>query len=474
VAAVPGKKIDSESRHRQMVETPIPRLVTSLALPTVASQLVTVLYNTADTYFVSQISTSASAAVGVVFSLMSIIHSLGFGLGMGANSLISRKLGAREDEAANRYANSAFCAAFCAGLAILAAGFTTLEGLMRLLGSTPTMLPYSCDYARYILLGAPVMCSSFVLNNILRGEGEAFLAMWGLCAGGLLNIGLDPLFIFVFGMGIGGAALATVLSQCVSFCILLVPFLRGKSIVRLGPRWISRRAGDYLLILRMGLPTICRQGLASVASALLNIQAAVYGDAAVAAMTISNKVYLLVRQGVIGIGQGFQPVAGYNFGAGRFSRVRKAFAFTCLLGTGVCLAGALLLAPGAPAVLRWFRDDAQVIAIGARALRFACAVIPLMAYSTYVNQTYQCLGFSAQATLLASCRQGIFFIPLIFLLPRFWGLTGVELTQPAADLLTFAVSIPFQQSFFRRILPSRDRTDSLPLESFSPPSCDEE
>lgn len=452
------KPLDSKEQHARMTRTPIPRLVTAMALPTTVSQLISVLYNTADTYFVARIGNSAAAAVGVVFSLMSLIQAVGFGIGMGANSLISRRLGAHRGGEADKYGSSAFFAALLAGLVLCAAGLLTIRPLMRLLGSTATMLPYSCAYARYILLGAPVMCSSFVLSNILRSEGEAVLSMWGLCGGGLLNVALEPLFIFTLGMGIGGAALATVISQCVSFVILLSAFLRGRSIVNLRWRCVSRRAGDYLLILRMGFPTICRQGLASLSSALLNRQAALYGDAAVAAITIANKVYLLVRNLVLGIGQGFQPVAGYNYGAGNKRRVRQAFRFSVELGSAVCLAASVLIAWKAGAIIGWFRRDADVLRIGAKALYFGCAVMPVMAYSTYVNQLYQCLGFSAPATLLACCRQGFFFLPLILTLPRLLGLSGVQMTQPAADALTFLISVPFQISFYRRVL----RPDDTP------------
>ncbi len=444
--------LDSETQHKRMLNTPIPKLVCSMALPTVASQLISVIYNTADTYFVSQINTSASAAVGVVFSLMSIIQAFGFGLGMGANSLISRKLGAKEDEAAYRFANSALFAAVIVGVLLLAGGLLHLRWLMGVLGSTPSMLPYACDYAGYILLGAPVMCASFVLNNILRSEGEATLSMCGLCAGGLLNILLDPLLIFGMGLGIAGAAIATVVSQVVSFTILLSFFLRGKSIVKLGVRWISRRPEDYWLICKIGFPTICRQGMASIASALLNINAAVYGDAAVAAITIANKIYLLVRNIILGIGQGFQPVAGYNFGAGNQKRVRQAFLFSCGIGTGVCTVCAIALFFSAGLVISWFRKDAEVIRIGTTALYYACGVMPFMAYSTYVNQMVQCLGFSVSAAFLACCRQGVFFIPLVLVLPQVVGLTGIQVVQPAADFLTFLISIPFQIVFFRRVL----------------------
>ena len=446
------KALSSEAQHDRMLKTPIPRLVLGLSAPTVISQLVSVLYNTADTYFVSKIGNSASAAVGVVFSLMSIIQAFGFGLGMGSSSLISRRLGEKRDEEACRIASSAVLAAVCVGFLLMAVCLPALDGLMRLLGSTETMLPYARAYGFYILLSAPVMCASFVLNSILRSEGEANLAMWGLTTGGILNIFLDPVFIFTLRLGIAGAAIATALSQCVSFAILLSAFLRGRSIVRLHPRYFSRRPGDYFLIFSTGFPTICRQGLASLATALLNRQASVYGDAAVAAMTIAGKVYLLVRNVVIGIGQGFQPVAGYNYGAGSRPRTKQAFRFACLLGTAVCTACAAALSLGAGTVISWFRDDPQVISIGRQALLCACAVMPLMAYSTFVNQLYQCLGYNVSATVLACCRQGIFFLPLIFLLPGLFGLRGVQLTQPAADALTFLISVPFQIAFFKKHL----------------------
>ena len=444
--------LSSGEQHRRMTETPIPKLIVSMAVPTTTSQLITVAYNVADTYFVAQIGTSAAAAVGVVFSLMSIIQAFGFGLGMGAGSLISRRLGAKKNEEANSFGSSAFFAAIAGGFVLLMGGMLTLQWLMRVLGSTETMLPYTCAYARYILLGAPLMCASFVLNNILRSEGEATFAMLGLCTGGILNTVLDPLFIFVMNMGISGAALATVLSQAVSFLVLLSAFLRGKSIVKLSIRNVSHRWQEYGMILKNGFPTICRQGMASLAAALMNVQAAVYGDAAVAAITISNKIYMLVRNIVIGIGQGFQPVAGYNYGAGCKKRVRQAFLFSCELGTAICVIATLLLAFHSGTVILWFRNDSEVIRIGTAALNYACMVMPFLAYSTYVNQMYQCLGFSVPATFLASCRQGIFFVPLIFLLPKFFGVAGVEGCQPASDLLTFVVSVPFQLWFYKKVL----------------------
>lgn len=319
---------NSAEQYEKMIGTPIPQLVSSLAIPTTISMLVTVIYNTADTYFVSQINKSASAAVGMVYTLMAILQAVGYGLGMGAGSLISRKLGEKDDDAAERYAVSAFVAAILAGAVVGWGCLAGLKPILRALKCTDTMLPYAVPYARWILLVAPVSCASFVLNNTLRAEGESTLAMWGLGLGGVLNIVLDPLFIFTLDMGAGGAALATAVSQVVSFVLLLMFFLTGRSIVRLRLRSVSRHFCDYWLIFSTGLPTVCRQGLGSVASAVLNMQAVLYGDAAVSAITIANKLYVFVRNLVIGIGQGFQPVAGYNYSAGKRRRAWQAFWFS--------------------------------------------------------------------------------------------------------------------------------------------------
>ena len=388
----------------------------------------------------------------MVFSLQSIIQAYGFGVAMGAGSLISLRLGEKKDRDANMYATSGFLAEFVGGLLMLVFGLLYLEPLIRVLGATETMLPHACAYGRIILMGAPIMCGSCILNCILRAEGAAVASMIGLCSGGILNIALDPLLIFTFGMGTAGAAVATVISQCVSFLVLAVAFLRGRSIVHLRPKSISRSPRDYMQILAVGFPTIARQGMASLASALMNIQGAVYGDAAVAALTISNKIYLLVRNVMIGIGQGFQPVAGYNYGAGDRKRTRQAFIFATKLGTVICILAAGILAAFAEPIIGWFRADDQVIAIGRLALLYACAVMPFMAYSTFVNQLYQCLGYKLPATVLASLRQGICYLPLIFILPHFLGLQGVQMTQPGSDLLTFFICIPFQIVFFRKHL----------------------
>lgn len=444
---------NSESQYKRMMETSIPKLVSSLAIPTTIGMLITVIYNTADTYFVSQINKSASAAVGAVYAIMSIIQAIGFGLGMGSGSLISRKLGAKEDHAANIYASSAFFVALGAGLLISIAGLLALDPFLRLLGCSDTMMPHAIPYAKYILLGAPISCSTFVLNNTLRSEGLSKEATIAMSTGGILNVILDPIFIFGLDMGTGGAALATVVSQLVNFSILLTFFLRGKSIVSVSIRHVSRHFRDYKAIITTGLPTICRQGLGSVAAAVLNIQAIGYGgDAAGAAITISNKVYILVRNMVMGLGQGFQPVAGYNYGAGNKQRTWQAFTFANKVGTIMCVLFAACTAIFAEPIMWWFCNDAEVAKIGIQTIYLNSAIMPFLAFSTYVNQLYQCLGFKGQATFLASCRQGIFFLPTVVLLPFWLDCFGVQASQPIGDLLTFLISIPFLFRFHKRYI----------------------
>lgn len=440
---------DEQQQFIRMTQTPIPRLVMSMALPTVAGMLVSSIYNITDTYFVSRIGTSASAAVGVVFSVQSLIQAVGFCIGMGSGSIISRKLGEKDTETASRYVSSAFALALCMGLLLAIFGLSFLEPLLLLLGATETSLPYACDYARYILLAAPVMCSSFVLNVAMKSEGRATLSTVGLTCGNVLNVILDPILMFPLGLGTAGAAIATAVSQCVSFVLLTIFFFKKQDSLRLHPRYISRKAADYATIVRVGAPTLFRQGCASLATALMNGQAAVFGDAAVAAMSIATRIYLFVRSILVGIGQGFQPVAGYNYGAKLPGRVKEAFRFTTLLGTAIAAVAAVVIALLAPQLMMIFRrDDTQVIQIGAQALRYLCIVLPFLGYSTYVNQMLQGLGRSGSAAFLASCRQGIFFVPLILVLPRLFFLTGVQLCQPIADGLTALVSIPFHIWFF--------------------------
>ena len=440
----------TDAHYLRMTSAPIGGLVTSLAVPTIISMLVTSLYNMADTYFVSKLGTSASGAVGVVFSLMAIIQAVGFTIGMGSGSWISRLLGARKKDEASKIAASGFYSSIIFGVLLAVFGLLFIDPLVHVLGATSTILPYARDYALYILLAAPVMSASFVLNNILRAEGRAKLAMFGIAAGGVLNVGLDPLFIFTFKLGIAGAAIATALSQCVSFVILLSCFVNGKTITRLGVGRISRRADTYLQILKNGLPSFCRQGLASVSTIALNLSAAVYGDAALAAMSIVSKIFMFIFSVTLGIGQGYQPVLGYNYGAKKFDRVRSAFFFTFAFGSIMMTTCAVAGYFSAPFLIRLFiATDPEVIRIGATALRAQCLAMPLIPLGVMCNMTFQSIGRSWTATFLSAARQGFFFLPLILILPSYAGLLGVQITQPLADVCTFLCCIPFILRFFR-------------------------
>jgi putative MATE family efflux protein len=370
---------------------------------------------------------------------------------MGASTIISRKLGEKDNDRASTVLSSAFAAAIFAGILVAALCLPALPYILKLIGASDTILPYAMPYATIILIGAPISCSVFVLNNALRSEGDAKLSMWAMMTSGILNVILDPILIFGAGMGSGGAALATVISQLVSFCILLSTFIRKKTVLRISLKKVSKSAKDYLQIITSGLPTIFRQGLGSLSSTVLNVSALAYGgDATVAAIHIANKIYTLIRNLIIGIGQGFQPVAGYNYGAGNKKRAFSAFLFATALGTGICVTAGVIVSIFAEPIMWWFCDSAEVARIGTQTVLISMAVVPFMAFSTFVNQLYQCLGFRTIATLLASCRQGIFFIPTIIILPKFLDCLGVQMTQPLADLMTFIVSIPFAIHFYRK------------------------
>ena len=419
-------EIERKEHYKMMTETPVPRLIWRLAIPTIISMLVSSIYNTADTFFVSQLGTSAAGAVAIT-------------------------------------ASTGFSFALVLSLLLSIFGIAFQKDLMRLLGATETILPYAEAYAEYIFLGCPVMCLSFVMNNYLRAEGKAMYGMIGITIGGVLNIFLDPIFIFTLGFGTAGAAMATALSQLISFCILLSFFLRGKSSVRISLMKVSRDIKLYLKIVLIGLPTLMRQGLASIASVALNVAAAAFGDAAVAAMSITGRIMMFAFSAMLGFGQGFQPVSSFNYGAKRFDRVRLATKYTAFVGTILMLCVSALCIILAPAIMKAFRkDDLEVIAIGVYALRAQALLLPLTGIVTATNMGLQSTGNAVPATVLAMARQGIFFIPLILILPGFAGLKGVALSQPISDGLTFIIALFFFASFLR-MLKKKENTEEAVL-----------
>lgn len=439
-------EMDQKQKVEYMLNEPVPHLVCQMAVPTIISMLVSSFYNMADTFFVGKINTQATAAVGVVFSVMAFIQACGFLFGHGSGNFISRKLGAGEFQEANHMAANGFFCAFLTGVATAVLGICLLDPLARGLGSTPTILPYTKDYLGIILIGAPFMMSSLVLNNQLRFQGSASFAMVGIVTGAVLNIVLDPVLIFVFGLGVSGAAIATIISQIVSFLILLAASRKGSNI---SIHFKNFQPTPYYLkeILRGGFPSLCRQGLASVAQVCLNQAAGIYGgdygDAAIAGMSIVGRVSMFANSALIGFGQGFQPVCGMNYGAKKYDRVREGFWF-CVKYAAVFLvlvsAAGIIFAK--PVITIFRKEDADVIRIGTLALRLQCIVFPLNAWIIMSNMMLQSIGKAAKASVIAASRQGLFFLPLIFILPLFWGLLGVQMCQTVSDIFSFALAIP--------------------------------
>ena len=442
-----------KQQYDKMVNTPIKKLVLKLAIPTIISMLVTSIYNLVDTLFVSSLGESVSGAISIVFPIMTIIQAVGFTLGMGAGSLISAKLGKKENDEAKSIGSIAFYTSIAFGFLILLFGLLFLGPILNnVLGATETIFPFAKDYAFYILLGSPIMTGAFVLNNILRSEGKSKFAMIGLVTGGVINIILDPLFIFAFKLGIKGASIATVISQTISFILLIIPFLRNKTIVDLSIKKISKYFSSLFEIVRTGFPSLARQGLATLSTILMNNVAANIGnDAGISAMGIVAKVFMVIFAITLGIGQGYQPVCGYNYFSRNYKRVKDALVFTFLFSV-ICMSGiAIVVYFTAPYLIDIFIDSDKVVEIGKQALRYQCLVMPLIPFNVICNMTYQATRKKVRATLLSICRQGIFYIPLILLLPKYFGLTGLEVSQPIADVLTSLFSVPYFISIIRRL-----------------------
>ena len=442
---------DYEAKYRNMTEPPVSGLICRLAVPCIISMLVTSFYNMADTYFVGMLkSNAATGAVGVVFSMMAIIQAVGFFFGQGSGTYISRELGRQNYQEASNMAATGFYSALAAGAVICVLGQIFLEPLAYLLGSTPTILPYTEEYLRVILLGAPWMAASLVLNNQLRFQGSASYAMVGIVSGAVLNIALDPILIFWFDMGVAGAGWATIISQFVSFCLLLVGCSRGSNI-HIHVRNFRLKFFYFKWIFKGGLPSLARQCLASVATICLNHAAQPYGDAAIAAMSVVQRITMFGASTMLGFGQGFQPVCGFNYGAGLYSRVKEGFWF-CVKISGVFLVSISILGSiFAPDLIGLFRDDPAVMEFGAAALRFQCMTYWVQSWVVMSNMMMQSIGKTLPATFLAVARQGLFFIPMILILPFLLGATGIQMAQSGADLLTFLCAIPIQLHVLRHM-----------------------
>lgn len=441
----------ANKQFKKMTETPVNKLIVSLAIPTVISMLITTIYNVTDTYFVSKINVSASGATGIIFSLMGIIQAFGFMFGQGAGSLVSRRLGAKEIDEARKYCSTAFFYSLAAGLTIMALGLIFITPLMNLLGSTNTILPYAKVYGTFILICAPAMITSCVMNNILRYEGMARMSMIGLATGGVLNIALDPLLIFDFDMGIAGAGLATAISQYISAFLLLSVFILKKCQTRISPKYIIFKPSFVWQIMSTGAPALARQGLNSVSVMIMNIVAKPFGDPCIAAMSIVAKISMLIFSICVGIGQGFQPVAGFNYGSKLYDRVRQGVKFLWRFGTLIVSLLAVVVFIFAPQLVSMFRDDAEVIAIGTQALRFQCAAQFFAPTVMTANMTFQSIGKAGKAFFISCCQNGLFFIPLILILSKLVGVTGIEISQPIGYVLSAIISAPMLLAFLKSL-----------------------
>jgi putative MATE family efflux protein len=445
---------EQDAKFIKMTTEPVHRLVVELAIPTIFSMMVTSFYNTVDTFFVSQLGTSASAAVGVNFAFMSIIQAIGFFFGHGSGNYISRKLGSKEREKADIMASSGYFYAFGAGLLLILICWPLAGKLAVALGSTPTILPYAQTFLQIIILGAPFMMSSLVLNNQLRFQGSAMYGMVGITSGAVLNIFLEPLLIFYCGLGIAGAAMATVFSQFVGMCVLLAMARRGGN---LSIHWRKVQLSVRLFkeIVMGGAPSLFRQGLESVGTIVLNVAAGAYGDAAIAAMSIVNRLSFLAAAAMIGFGQGYQPVCGFNYGARIFSRVRSSFNFCLKSMAGCSLILSVLGFIFAMPIISVFRDDPEVIAIGVLALRAQAVTFTTQSLVVLSNMTLQTVRKTGGAILLAMARRGLFLIPLLLILPRCLGIEGLILCQPLADIAAITLSFLVIRIFFKH-LPQKD------------------
>ena len=438
-------------QYIKMTQTPVWKLIITLGIPTTISMLITNIYNMADTYFVSQISVAASGATGIVFSIMAIIQAFGFMYGHGAGSNISRQLGAKKVDEAKSYASTSFFLAIFTGFLIAVLGVVFITPFMKLLGSTDTILNDAKTYGFFILIAAPAMCSSCVLNNILRYEGKATFAMIGLTSGGILNMCVDPILIFGLNMGTAGAGLSTTISQYISVVILLWPFLTGKTVTKINIRYFTKKAAVVFNIITTGLPSFVRQGMNSLSTTILNTSAAAYGDVAIASMSVVNRCNNLLFSSALGIAQGFQPVSAFNYGSKKYDRVKKGCMFT--MAFGVCLLGALcVICYGfAPEIIGLFRKEPEIIEIGSTTLRYFCFTLFTLPITSVGSMLFQSTGYKKQALFISMIQSGLIYIPMLLILPHFFNLTGIEIAQPVSYVLSAIITIPIVLNYFHHL-----------------------
>ncbi|MBO5716048.1 MAG: MATE family efflux transporter [Clostridia bacterium] len=450
----------SEAYHKKMTEESVSKIIISLGIPTTISMLITNIYNMADTYFVGGLGDSAQAATGILFTLQCIIQAIAFMLGHGSGTFVAKYLAQKNLDRASTYTTTAFVAGGVMGLTLMTLGLTFLEPFLRFLGSTETILPYAKDYGMWILISCPFLICSLVLNNVLRYEGKAFYAMFGLTTGGILNIFGDYLLIEIFDMGVYGAGLSTAISQMISFTILLVLYLKYAQ-SRLSLKFMAKDGEVYLNIFKMGLPSLIRQGLTSVSNGLLNNLIKPFGDAPIAAMSIVQKYSSFVMCVGLGIGQGYQPFASFNYELKEYDRVKKGSKFLLAFGT---IAVGVLATVGfifAPTIISLFQKDPAVIEVGTPALRYASIGLWFLPISVACNMLYQSIREAAMASFMAIMRSGAVLIPVLLITNALWELDGIIMSQGISDILTGIITLPFFIRFFKKTPSTAEAKENL-------------
>lgn len=434
------------AHYKKMTETNVAKLIVVLGIPTIISMLITNIYNLADTYFVGTLGKSEQGATGVLFTLQCIIQAVAFMMGHGSGVNVSAHLARRDVDKASKYATGAFTFGVFMGLVLMVFGLIFITPFMYLLGSTDTILPYAKEYGMWVLISAPFMIGSLVINNIMRYEGKAFYAMFGLVSGGLLNILGDYIFINVMHLGVFGAGMSTGISQIISFGMLIF-FHWKKAQSRISIKDITFDPKLHFTIIRVGFPSLIRQGLTSISNGIMNNVCKPFGDEAIASVSVVNKLTQFAISLGLGIGQGFQPVSSFNYAAKRYDRVKKGFIFTTLFGLALVGTIALIFLIIPKGVAGLFSKDEDVIKIASEGLKYAALGVVFLPISVTTNMLYQSIRKAEIASILASLRSGLLYIPAIYILNATAGLTGLLWSQPIANILSAIISLPFMIYF---------------------------
>ena len=440
-----------QTTENKMGTMPVNRLLLSMSIPMVISMLIQALYNIVDSIFVARIGEDALTAVSLAFPLQNLMIAVASGTGVGVNALLSKSLGAKDFKLANRTANVSVFLALMNWLVFIVFGIFFTDIYFRAQTDIEVIINYGNSYLRIVSIISIGVFGQIMGERLLQATGKTFYTMITQGVGAIINIIFDPIFMFVFGWGVAGAGIATGLSQMISFLILLFMFLSGKTESKLSIKLVTKNISEVMSIVLCGFPSLIRQGLSSFSTMALNHQAALYGDAAVAAMSIVNRISMFIFSVGLGIGQGFQPVAGFNYGAEKYSRVKKGFWFTVSFGEAMLGCFAIVGLIVSQDIIGWFRDDPAVVDVGIFALQCQCVACFFQPLSVCSNMLFQSVGKSGRASFLSSLRSGLFFIPLIIILPRVLGLTGIQVAQPISDVLAFIISVPMVLAFLRSL-----------------------